>query len=575
MGANATGVAGSTAAEAAVEALRQGGVDVVFGNPGTTEIPLIKQLTRDDAGLRYVLTLHEGTAVSAAMGNALATGRPGVALVHAMPGLSNGLSMYFNAWRSGVPLVLIVGQQDRRHQYLNPILQADLTDILRAVSKSVWEAKTAAEIPDMLTQSLVAAASSPPGPVLLAVPVDLWDEPVAAPARAVSARPRRSGPAAGPDVAALADALAGARSPVFVAGDLVGMSDAGGSLAELAELAGATAFWAPGSSLANFPTSSPCHRGPIFPNAASFERTFGGADLTVFFGVDLHAPILFAGTEMVPPACRVAAVTESPADPLGALRPDLFVHGDLTAAIPAIADRLRERLSSGVPPELEQRRERIVTEGPALRDKLLRRSLESAAETPMSGRSAVATILDAAPMDAMVVDESVSNAWVSLLGSFDDPVSYLAPARGGALGHALGVAVGAKIAREDRPALVIVGDGAAIYGVQGLWTIAHEELPVVVCVLNNNGYAILKDFLHSEHFSPELAADPLAIDSDAGRMSIAHPAVDVPGLARSWGLDAVRVDDAASCRSAVQEAFASGRPWVIDVQVRHAPKGGA
>jgi benzoylformate decarboxylase len=567
----------ANAARAMVEVFAAAGVDVVFGNPGTTEIPLIKQLTAPGSGVRYVLALQEGTAVSAASGHALATGRTGVALVHAMPGLGNSVSMHFNAFRGGVPLLLIAGQQDRRHQYLNPLLQADMTDVMRSISKEVWEVKTAAELPDVLERALATAAASPAGPVFLSIPVDLLDEPVAMGERRKMDSATRLGPVADHDLDLVAELLAGAEAPVFIAGDLVGMRRAGAALEELAELSAARAFWPPGAGLANFPTTSPFHAGHIFHNEAAFTRAFRGADVAFFVGAELQGPILFFGTELVPRSVRVVSLTETPAEPVGAITAELAVYGAIEESIrrltKAVAAKLDTADRSSV---VAQRRELVRLEGTEQHRKLRERALVGADSLPMSGSAAISPILDAAPDDVVVVDESVSNAWVSLIGEFRDELSYLAVGRGGALGHALGVAVGAQVAVPHRPALVIVGDGAILYGLQGLWTFAHERLPIVICVVNNSGYAILKDFLFSEHFSPELAGDSEnAMDAELEMLSISDPPIDIVGVARAYGLDAVRVNGAEECRAAVEAAFASKRPWLIDVTVEHRLRKGA
>lgn len=564
-----------TAAGGALQVLADSGIDAMFGNPGTTEIPLLKELGREDSPVRYVLALHEGTAVSAAMGYALVSGRPGVALVHAMPGIANGLSQYFNAFRSGVPLVLLAGQQDRRHQHLNPILQADMVDVLRSVSKSVWEAKTAAEVPAVLANALTQAARSPSGPVFLSIPVDLWDQPVSTSKSWSSVSRHNVGAARQDEVATLAQLIADADAPVFVAGDKVGWRGCGQQLAELAELSGATAYWMPGSSLANFPTTSGANRGLIFPNSASFARAFGGADLVVFFGAEFQAPILFSSDPLVPPHARTASLSETPADPLGAFTPDLVTHGDLLLTIDAVTDAVRGQLGDGERSRVvADRCENIVSEGLAQRERLRARSLPAADDAALTGRQAIATVFEAAPDDVMVVDESVSNAWVSLLGEFADPHAFLAPGRGGSLGLALGVGVGAQIARPERPVLAFVGDGAAIYAVQGLWTLAHERLPVVVCVLNNSGYSILKDFLDDQHFTSESTSDTPTV-GELAMLSIEGPAIDMVDLARSFGVDSTRVEDASSCRDAVKRAFASGHPWLIDITLEPAKNGSA
>jgi benzoylformate decarboxylase len=559
-----------TAAEAAVEVLVANGVEVVFSNPGTTEIPFIKHLTGSRSRLRYVLTLHEGAAVSGALGHALATGQPGVALVHAMPGLANALSMYFDALKSGVPLVLIVGQQDRRHQYLDPLLQAEMTDVTRSISKHVWEVRTAAEVPDVIERALLAAGTPPAGPILLSIPLDVWDEPVTLQDRRPVDRRAELGTASGSGITALAKAIVDAEAPVIVAGDLVGMRRCAKGLLELADAAGAPVFWPPGAVLANFPTTSAYHAGHIFHNTPAFERAFGRADLALLVGAELQGPLLFSGTEAMPAGCRVVSLTETPADATGAFPVELALHGDLATSIAAVSAEVRKLAEgSGRAAPLEARRQSVQERGGSARERLRARAAPEQGK-PLSGPGAIATILGAAPKDVAVVDESVSNAWVSLLGEFDDELGYIAPGRGGALGYAVGTAAGVKIALPDRPVLVIVGDGATLYGIHALWTLAHERLPVVVCVLNNSGYTILKDFLRSDRFSPELSGSDAAeteLSAGLANLSIADPPIDMVALARAYGLDAVGVEDADAVRSAVEAAFASGRPWLIDVSI--------
>jgi benzoylformate decarboxylase len=554
-----------SAAAAIVEVLARSDVDTVFCNPGTTELPLIRELTAQESPIRYVLTLHEGAAVSAALGFALTTGRVGVAVVHAMPGLANALSMHFNAYKSGIPLVLLVGQQDRRHQYMNPLLQAEMTDVARSVSKHVWEARTAAELPQVLSRSLAAAASSPAGPVFVSVPCDLWDEALVI--DSVEGRPGSEalGVAADSSVAAVASAICAAERPVIVAGDLVGMRRCAGTLAELADACGARVHWSPGAVLANFPTTHELYAGQIFSSEASFERAFGEADLVLLVGAEVTGPFFFSDNPLVPPSCRVLALSESTASSTGALSAETIAVGDLERSIRALAGEVRRLCDSEMAQRVAQRRQTASAAVAASRGRLRTRLQNESALTPMRGGVAVDAILSAAPADVVVVDEGVSNSWISLLGRFDDEVAYVSPGRGGALGFACGVALGAKLGVGERPVLTVVGDGALLYGPHALWTIAHEQLPVVVCVLNNGGYSILKEFFRRGE-SPATPADA-ATSAAVQSLSLAEPPIDLLSLAAAFGLSAFTATDANGCRTAVKDAFAAAGPTLIDVRI--------
>ncbi|HVT00252.1 MAG TPA: thiamine pyrophosphate-dependent enzyme [Solirubrobacterales bacterium] len=559
----------ATAASAAIDALVDGGVTTLYCNPGTTELPFIRELTARQVP-RYVLTLHEGAAVSGAAGHALATGRPGVAVVHAMPGAANALNMIYNVSRSHVPLVLIIGVQDLRHQFLDPMLQADVPGVLRPIAKRVWEAQTGEALGEVISLALRDAIAQPSGPVVVCVPLDIWDTPGGvATTNAVSALPR-FGAAPVDQVEQLADQLVAADAPTLIVGDLAAQRQAGATIASLAAAAAATVRWAPACSLAGSLSQSPYHRGPIFPDARSFARAFEDTDMVLGIGAEVLPPTLFQGRELFPATLACATLNEVPEDDVGILRPQLSVYGDLPTTIEALDRAVRARATADPACErrLGARREALRLEYESERARLHERSRPREGEAgPMPARVAVALGLEAAPAGTVVVDEAVSNSgWVSLLGRFEDALSYVTMARGGGLGYALGVALGVQIA-SSRPVLTFVGDGALVYGPQALWTIAHENLPIVTCVLNNSSYEILKGFMRN-HF---VDASPTPEDAAEWRLDISAPALDTVALARSFGVASARVEDAASLREAVANAFASGKPWLIDVAIAGGP----
>jgi len=145
------------------------GVTAVFGNPGTTELPLVQAIGQRSE-LTYYLCLHESVATGMAAGYAIATGRAGVSLLHAAPGLANGLGNVYNAFRNRVPLVVLSGQQDRRHQLLNPVLYSDLAAMMAPFCKWSWEAQTAEEVPAALGRAISDALAPPSAPTFLSIP---------------------------------------------------------------------------------------------------------------------------------------------------------------------------------------------------------------------------------------------------------------------------------------------------------------------------------------------------------------------------------------------------------------------
>jgi benzoylformate decarboxylase len=558
----------TTAADAALRALLEAGVDRVFGNPGTTELPLIQALARG-GGPEYVLALHEGAVVSAAAGYALASGRPAVAAVHVMPGLGNAMSMYHSAQRANVPLVLIAGAQDRRTQHLNPILHGDMTAVMRPLSKSVWEAKTAEEVPDVLVRALRSAAAAPTGPVFVSVPIDLWDQPVRdVPVRATVAPVRLGEPDPGA-VRDICDLLARAEEPVLLCGDAVGFRSASEAAVELAELIGAAAYWPPHSLIASYPSTSFCYRGAIFPDAGSFERALGEADVLLSVAADVVPSVLFEVEDLIPRAVEVAGIAETPSDSTGLLDPAVSAYGDLEKSMRALSAEMRKRIDSDrdLAATVELRRDALRQGYDGRREKLRAKALgRPVVDGRMHPSTAIAAILEGTPREATIVDEAVSNSgWVTLLGDLPKPCSYVSLVRGGSLGYGLGMAIGTHLA-TDRAILLLLGDGALAYANQGLWTIAHERLPVVTCVINNGGYGALTSYLASPHFRSEAVSEEEA-ERAADALLIRDPDLDVLSMGRTYGVEGSRVSDPDRLREAVAAALAARKPMLIDVPV--------
>src|SRR3954464_10045700 len=170
-----------TGRDALLDVLRTEGVRHLFGNPGSTELPLMDALAGAD-DLHYVLALQEATAVGLAEGYAQATGRPAFLNLHTAAGLGNAIGALTNARANGTPLVVTAGQQDERHLVDDPLLSGDLTGLARSVSKWVHEVRTPDELGTILRRAFRDAAAPPSGPVFVSMRMDHLDRPVDLPA---------------------------------------------------------------------------------------------------------------------------------------------------------------------------------------------------------------------------------------------------------------------------------------------------------------------------------------------------------------------------------------------------------
>lgn len=517
--------------DALFEVLRDEGVDRIFGNPGTTELPLIDALAKTD-DLEYVLAVQEASAVAMADGYARATGRPAFVSLHVAAGLANGLIGLLNARRSRTPLVVTAGQQDRRHLVEDPMLSGDLVGLAGSVSKQAIEVQHARDLPVVLRRAFALAVQPPAGPVFVSVPMDLLreDVEVEVPARSTVTA---LGPATALDRAVAV--LAGARHPAIVAGDGVGRGDGLAELVRIAERLHAPVFHAPMHDRVNFPLTHPLHRGMLPPRNSSVREALTGHDVVFVVGSHAFSPHHYTPGPPIPPGTRVVQLDDDPAE-LGRNFP---VELGLVGGVKATLAGLAAGLGGGS--------DQAAAAGPVPRPDVA----AGAVTAPLEPSVAARAIADGLPEDAVLLDEAIT---VGILlrpmlrldghGSFVHTV-------GGGLGWGIGAAVGTRMA-QDRPVVAVLGDGCAMFGLQGLWSAARYEVPVLFLVMNNGEYRTLRDTL-AESYGPG-----------------PHPGLDLghrdwTKAAEFFRVDARRVGSDAELRDVVASAGSLTAPLLVDV----------
>jgi benzoylformate decarboxylase len=288
--------------------LRQEGVAYLFGNPGTTELPLMDGLVAEP-GPRYVLGLQEAAVMAMADGYAQASGRLTAVSVHVAPGLGNALGMLYDAQQAGAPILVTAGQHDQRFSVTEPILWADLPPIARPFVKWASEVRRLADLPRLVHRAATAALASPTGPVFLSLPADVLQAEgeldLGTPTRV--ARRVRADRAA---VEAAAELLAQAERPLIIAGDAVAQTDAQAELARVAELLGAPVYNESVPSRSTFPASHPLYRGTFVRQGPAIRRLLLDTDLLFSVGGDPRVDYVGLARSLGVPAERVAQVSQ-------------------------------------------------------------------------------------------------------------------------------------------------------------------------------------------------------------------------------------------------------------------------
>jgi benzoylformate decarboxylase len=545
------------------DALEQQDIGFLFGNPGTTELPLIDGCN-EHPSVRYVMALHEDIAVGMAMGFARASGKVGVVNLHVAPGLGHGLGNLYNAWRARIPLLVTAGQQHTRLVIQEPILTADLVAMARPFTKWAYEVRFAEELPVALQRAFKEALTAPQGPVFLSLPADV----MLADTEQCLPRMRAFGTAGRGDDSELARAaalLSAAENPLIVAGDGVGLSNAWPELVALAERLGAPVYTEAIPSVWNFPNRHDHWQGIMPDTASAFRTIFDGVDVAVLCGYSSQAPLAVyeGGGPLIPPGVKLVAVSDN-AWEIGKNQPvEAGILGEVKLNLAALMSAVLATSQPRSAVAAAARRRSALRERAAERHARWQQRVDQARQQhALTATSVAAALAEVMPEDAIFCDETVSNRqpFVNLLG-FTSPLSYWS-GKGGGLGFSMPGALGMKLARPDRTVVNGIGDGSFLYYPQALWSAANLGLgSMVFLVLNNSSYRVLK--IGVQRMGGPWAsggAYPPGLDIEA-------PHVDVAATARAMGVTAEHIEHAADLRPALERAFGAGCPYLLDVAV--------
>jgi benzoylformate decarboxylase len=546
-----------------LDLLKQEGVEVMFGNPGTTELPLMDALATENE-LRYLLGLQEAAVMAMADGYAQAAGKLAVANFHVAPGLGNAMGMLYDAQKAAAPILVTAGQQDNDYLATEPILSADLPVLARPLVKWSAQVERLADLPRLIHRAAKTALAPPTGPVFLSLPGDVLkgsgEVEMLKPTRVA---PRLRGDAAA--VAAAAALLAQARRPLIMAGDAVAQSHAHAELVELAELLGAPVYCEFVPNTASFPSSHPLFRGQMIRTAPAVRKILDDYDLLFSVGADLFTLSLPSDVDPMPGGITLIHLDLDPWE-IGKNYPaEVGILGDPKATLPELTAAVLARMSSGARGAARERLKTASDASLAERNSLVAKARSLASQTPIQPLALLHAIGEMLPKDAVVIEEALSSApGIRQLIRSDDPQSYFG-LRGGGIGWGLPAALGVKVALPDRPVVAIIGDGSALYTFQALWTAAHYRIAVIWVILNNTSYRILKQRLHAMRGHAEQT------DTYVG-MELIDPAIDFVALARSFGVEAARARTVHEATDLIAQGIKGNSPLLIDVELDRAFK---
>jgi benzoylformate decarboxylase len=523
----------SSVREVTFELFRKHGMTTIFGNPGSTELPMLAEFPDD---FRYVLGLQEAVAVGMADGYAQASGGPAHVNLHTAPGVGNGMGAIFNAQANHSPLVVTAGQQVRAHITMQANLtNRDATRVVHPFVKWSFEPPRAQDVPHALARAIHTASLAPKGPAFVSLPMDDWNVETEEASGAVVER--TSEPRSGPDpdaINALAKRVEEASNPVLVAGPDIDASGAWDDAVTLAERQKLPVFAspAPGGGRLGFPEGHPLFQGVLPPAIGPVAETLKGRDLILVIGSSVFPYYPYIPGPLLPEGASLVAITS---DPDEAARAPM---GDVILADPALA--IRALLAE-------------VGEANRAEPDPLPEPSAGEESDPMTPTMVHNTLAQVFPDDGIVVLESPSST-LALRNQLrlSKPGSYYFGA-GGGLGFGLAAAIGVQLAQPDRPVVCVLGEGSAQYAITGFWTAAAYDVPVTFLVLRNEEYSILKWFAEVEEVK--------------GAPGLDLPALEVAKVAESYGVASKGVSGRDELHAALEGAIGSGEPELVEVPV--------
>jgi benzoylformate decarboxylase len=518
-----------TVREAVLSLLRQLGLTTVFGNPGSTELPMFRDFPSD---FRYILGLQESVAVAMADGYGQARGDAALVNLHSAIGVGHAVGSIFTAFRNQTPLLITAGQQARAILPFEPFLYSEQAPQLpKPYVKWSVEPARAADVPAAIARAYYVAMQPPRGPAFVSIPVDDWDRP----GELVAARQVSTRLLGEPGLLQqVAEALVAARQPVIVVGASVARDDAWQETISLAERLDAAVWAAPMASRAGFPERHRLFAGFLPADRSAIVQRLAGSDLILVLGAPVFTYHVDGHGPHIPEGARLFHLTDDPAaasrSPVGT---SILTHLKYAVATLLAATSSRRRDAAHSPPNIPQR-----PPAPLIR---------------LTDAYLMQQIALLRPVDSILVEEAPSSRGV--LHDYlpiDHADGFFTCASGG-LGHGLPAAVGVALAKPGRKVIALLGDGSAMYSIQGLWSAAQLGLPIAFIIVNNGSYRALEEF--GRHFNiKELPG-------------IALPSLDFCALAAGHGVAATRVDQWEQLAPALGNAFGDTRPHLLEVCV--------
>ena len=548
-----------TGRKALFESLKLQGVEYIFGNPGTSESPIMHEL-QFHPEFKYVLVFQEGVAIGMADAYSRATGKPAFVNLHIETGLGNAVSLMHNAREGGSQIVLSAGNLDIREYDRG---RTDLVEMVEQFTKFSGEATHPDQVFGLINRAFHEAATPPTGPTFVSFSANALDEE--GNYEFFSPSPITYGNR--PSTNAITDAiqtLKNAKHPAFIVGDRISQSSAWKEIVELSDLSGA-AVYASSYSEMNFPNDHPNYKGEIRLGYPEGKQIMQKHDVVFAVGKLSTGYWMFSNPSpsFFQPKTKFVHIDVDSSNLGSYLKTDIPILSDPKTALEEITNGLSELIDGEYKESASLRTKQYsIDKSKATEDWKIRLS-QKYENDPISAERLMADASSVIPTGSIIVNDAVTSG-NALMNSFPfNKPGSLYGGRGGALGWGMGGALGIQLANPDKKVIAFCGDGSALMTIQGLLTAAKENIPITYIVCNNSLYRVLKVNMN---FYRENVLN-LKDDNEKYMGMEFGNRIDIHTIAKGMNVNSWRIDDPKDIKPRLVEAINSNKPSLLDVTI--------
>jgi len=542
-----------TGRSAFLSILQSEGVTHLFGNPGTTELPIMHAL-KEYPEIKYILGLQEAIVVAMADGYSRATGKLSACNVHVAPGLGNAMGAIYNAKFVGSPVIITAGQQEQGHGLMEPMLYGPLVQMAEPLVKWAIEVTRLEDLPRILRRAAKVALTPPTGPVFISLPGDILNRE----AKLDLSKPSRVQYNILPDqdtLKSINEKILHAKKPVIIAGHEVTQTNAFKEISEFSETIGSAVYQQTVPHGSHYPSEHKMFMGIIPRDQNKAKKILNAYDLIICIGSDLLRMSVWSSTDPLPNNISVIHIGMRDWEIAKNYHTELGILGNVKTTLKSLNKVIKKSITKTYIKQANKRIKNLESKNWNFnRNKLIKKTQFDKNTKPITPDWLMMAIAKNKSANTIVVEEAlVSSRKLLNFLPFKNNKDFYGLASGG-IGWAVSGAIGISLANPEKTIIAIIGDGSSMYAIQSLWTAAHYNLNIIYIIANNSGYRIIKERLESFHKNTNFIG-----------MDFKDPLIDFIKLSESMGIKATRIDEPKNLFIKIKEILKNKGPHLIDI----------